>query len=114
MKENTLLIEIDDTSFEHEVLHAPTPVLVCFSAGWCSQCEAMVPVLEELAEKYEGRIKFLKLDVDANAQSSVKYRVRSLPTLLIFQNGEVVEEITEVLPKHALAEILEARSHSEG
>ena len=87
------LIHTDDDAFEREVLDADVPVLVDFWATWCGPCRAIAPHLETLADEYAGRAKVVKLDVDHNQNTAAKYGIRGIPTLLLFRNGEVVDNI---------------------
>ena len=93
---------IEDASFEREVLQSPTPVLIDFWATWCAPCRAIAPVVEELAQEYAGKLKVVKMDVDANPQTPSRYGVRGIPNLIIFQNGEVKEQIIGAVPKSEL------------
>ena len=82
----------NDASFESDVLKSDTPVLVDFWAEWCGPCKMIAPILEEAAGHYEGKIRIAKLNVDENATSAAKFNIRSIPTLLLFKNGEVVAQ----------------------
>ena len=101
-------IEFTDANFEEEVLKSDLPVIIDFWAVWCAPCRMIAPIIEEFAETYEGRAKVGKLDVDSNQQTAIKYGVRSIPTVLIIKNGEVVDTIIGALPKAVFAEKLEA------
>lgn len=81
-----------DANFQDEVLQSPTPVLVDFTATWCGPCKQLVPILEKAAAVYQGRVKFGQVDVDANRDTATTYMVRSIPTLLLFKDGAVVEQ----------------------
>ena len=96
-------IEITDSNFEEVVLNADKPVLIDFWAVWCGPCRAIAPVVEELAEEFSGQVVIGKLDVDSNPETSMKYGVRSIPTLLVFKGGEVVDKHVGVAPKAVLA-----------
>ena len=104
-------IELTDDSFEDEVINADAekPVLVDFWAEWCGPCKMVGPVVEELAEEFEGKAKVGKVDVDSNPETSTKYGIRSIPSLLIFKNGEVVDQIVGAVPKAQLKKQLEAQ-----
>lgn len=101
MAKNT--IELTDANFESEVLQSDVPVLVDFWADWCAPCRAIAPAVEEIADEYEGKAKVGKLDVDNNQQVAMEYGIRSIPTLLIFKNGEVAEQIIGAVPKTQLS-----------
>jgi thioredoxin 1 len=95
-------IEVTDSSFEELVLEAELPTVVDFWAVWCGPCKMIAPVLEEIAEDYEGKIQVVKLDVDHNNQSAIQYGVMSIPTLILFKNGQVAERIVGYMPKEKL------------
>ncbi len=97
-------LSIDDANFENEVLKSEKPVLVDFWAVWCGPCKAIAPLVEELASEYEGKLKVGKVDVDANPRTAMQYGIRSIPTLLIFKGGKVVEQMVGALPKRQLIE----------
>lgn len=99
-------IEITETNFQAEVLQADVPVLVDFWATWCGPCRMIAPVVEELATEYAGKLKVGKVDVDSHQQLAMQYGIRSIPTLLLFKNGTVVEQIIGAVPKKALVDKL--------
>ena len=99
-------ITLTDDNFENEVIKSDKPVLIDFWAVWCGPCKIIAPVVEELASEYEGKIKVGKLDVDENQQSSIKYGVRSIPTLLIFKDGKVKDTIIGAVPKTQIVQKL--------
>ncbi|MDP2362259.1 MAG: thioredoxin [Ignavibacteria bacterium] len=101
-------ITFTDESFETEVLQSDKPVLVDFWAVWCGPCKMIAPSVEELAVEFEGIAKIGKLDVDNNQESAIKYGVRSIPTVLIFKGGKVVDTIIGAVPKIQLKQKLEA------
>lgn len=101
--------KITDDSFESDVLNSDKPVLVDFWAEWCGPCRMVEPVVEELADEYEGKAKIGKVNVDENPQISMKYGIRSIPSLLIFKNGEVVDQIVGAVPKSKLKKQLDAQ-----
>jgi thioredoxin 1 len=101
-------LTITDDSFENEVLNADKPVLVDFWAEWCGPCRMVGPIVEELAEEYNGKAKIGKVNVDEN-QIATKYGIRSIPSLLIFKNGEVVDQIVGAVPKQQLKKQLDAQ-----
>lgn len=97
-------IEVTDSNFQNEVLKADKLVLVDFWAEWCAPCRMIAPIVEELAGEYDGKLKVGKVDVDANQQVSMQFGIRSIPTLLLFKGGKVVEQIVGAVPKRALTE----------
>lgn len=101
-------IEITDDNFESEVMNSDLPVLIDFWATWCGPCRMIAPIVEELAEEYDGKVKIGKLDVDNNQQTAIKYGVRSIPTLLVFKNGEVKDTIIGAVPKSQISQKLDA------
>ncbi len=101
-------LNITDDSFDQVLKSTDKPVLVDFWASWCGPCQMMAPVLDELASDYDGRALITKLDVDANPTTAAKFGVRSIPTLLVFKNGEVVDQQVGAVPKEVLAQKIEA------
>jgi len=102
------VIEINDDSFEDEVLKCKLPVMVDFWAPWCSPCRMIAPITEKLAKEYEDRIKVCKLNVDDNPQTASTYRVLSIPQILFFRNGVTVDQSTGAVPEHVLESKVES------
>jgi len=107
-------IELTDANFDQEVLKSELPVLIDFWAVWCGPCKMIAPIVEELAGEYEGRVKVGKLDIDNNQQVSVKYGIRSIPTLLIFKDGKIADQIVGAVPKAAIVQKLNEHVSGDG
>ena len=90
---------VADSSFEAEVLKSDIPVLVDFWAPWCGPCKALTPVIEELSADYSGRVKVLQMNVQDNKKVPVQFRIRSIPSLILFKDGKVLDQITGQVPK---------------
>ena len=103
-----MALQITDASFEEVVLKSDKPVLVDFWATWCGPCRMLGPVIEEIATESEGRVVVGKVDVDSNQDYAAKYGVRNIPTVLVFQNGEVVGRQVGVAPKNTYTEALDS------
>ena len=101
-------IEITDDNFE-EIIATDKPVLIDFWAEWCGPCKMIAPVVEELAGDYTGKAVIGKIDVDSNPNISAKYGIRSIPTLLVFKNGEIVDKQVGAVQKNILAQKLDAQ-----
>jgi thioredoxin 1 len=93
------MIELNDANFEHEVIASQSPVLVDFWAEWCGPCRAITPIVEEIAGQYAGRLKVGKVNVDDSAGTATRFGIRSIPSLLFFKDGKVVDTIIGVVPK---------------
>jgi len=102
--------QVTDSNFEAEVLQSSQPVLVDFWAPWCGPCRAIAPVIDELANEYAGQVKIVKMNVDENTATPSKYGIRAIPTLILFKNGEVVEQITGAVSKSSLKQMLEDKA----
>ncbi|MCJ2555107.1 MAG: thioredoxin [Candidatus Thermoplasmatota archaeon] len=98
------IIHASDESFEADVLRSEIPVLVDFYADWCAPCRRLAPVIDELAEKYNGDMRFVKVDVDDNASLAVQFGVQSIPTLIFFKGGQQVAKTVGVPPKPRLVQ----------
>lgn len=98
--------EVTDTTFKDEVLESDLPVLVDFWAPWCGPCRMVAPVVEEIAQQYEGQVKVVKLNTDENPNIASQYGIRSIPTLMIFKGGQRVDMVVGAVPKTTLADTL--------
>lgn len=101
-----IIQEINDSSFDSEVLQSEKPVLVDFWAPWCGPCRAIAPLVEELASSYGDQVKFTKCNVDDNPATPVKYGIKSIPTLIFFKEGKVVDKIIGMVAKSKLEEMI--------
>ncbi len=103
-----MALEITDANFEELVLKSDKPVVVDFWAAWCGPCRMVGPIIDQISEEYEGKAIVGKVDVDANQDFAAKYGVRNIPTVLVFQNGEVVGRQVGVAPKNAYTDAIDA------
>lgn len=97
-------IHVTDADFDSVVLKSDIPVLIDFWAAWCGPCKLIAPIVEELAGEYAGKFKICKLDVDNNQKTAFQYGIRSIPTVLIFKNGEVVDSILGAVPRQKIVD----------
>ncbi len=100
------VLNVGDSDFKKEVLESQQPVLVDFWATWCAPCRAIAPAVEELATQYKGRVKVAKMNIDDNQDTPQQFGVRSIPTLLVFKGGKVVDQIVGAVPKSKLEDAL--------
>ena len=100
------LIHVSDANFKNEVLDSPIPVLVDFWAPWCAPCRIIAPVIDEIAEEYSGQLKVAKLNTHENQFTAMEYRIMGIPTLGIFVNGQMVDQIVGAAPKAQIVEKL--------
>ncbi len=104
---NLAALEVTDDTFSNEVLNSELPVLVDFWAEWCGPCKVVSPIVEELSNDYNGKVKVTKLDVDSNPKTATNYGIRGIPTLLMFKDGSAVDQIVGAVPKQDIAERLD-------
>ena len=102
------VLEVSNDNFESEVVSSEKPVLVDFWAEWCGPCKQIAPVVEEIASEHSDKLKVCKMDVDANRETAVQFGIRSIPTLLIFKNGEVAGSQIGAISKQQLLEFIQA------
>lgn len=100
-------LDVSDVTFEDEVINSKTPVVVDFWADWCAPCKMIAPIVEDLANEFDGKVKFAKVDVDSNPKTATTYGIRGIPTLLIFVNGSPVDQVVGAVSKSALTKRLE-------
>lgn len=101
------VLTLTDDTFQNEVLDADQPVLVDFWAEWCMPCKMLAPTIDEIAGQYDGRVKVGKLDIDSNQNTSVNYQISAIPTILVFQNGEVAKKFVGMTNKNDLVAALD-------
>jgi thioredoxin 1 len=107
MAEDKNLFMVTDATFDQEILKSDIPALVDFWAAWCGPCRTVGPVVEEIANEYLGRVKVAKLNVDDNKQTPTTYGVRGIPTLMLFKDGQVVDQVVGAVPKSRIKELLD-------
>ncbi len=107
MADESKTLKVDDGTFEQEVLQAEVPVLVDFWAEWCGPCKMVAPIVELLASEYDGKLKVTKLNVDDSPQTASTYNIRSIPTLLLFKDGEIQETAVGAQPKATLSQLID-------
>ena len=100
------IAQVSDDSFDSEVLKSPVPVLIDFWAPWCGPCQAVAPIVDELAGEYAGKLKIVKMNVDDNPRTPARYGVRGIPNLILFKNGEVQQQIVGAVPKAHLVKAI--------
>jgi len=100
------VIEITDDTFEREIVKSDKPVLVDFWAAWCAPCRAIAPLVQQLAESYNGKVKFAKVDIDSNQKVAMQFDVKSIPTLLLFREGKVAGQIVGAVPRAKIEDLI--------
>jgi thioredoxin 1 len=100
------VIDITDSNFEAEVIKSDLPFLIDLSAEWCGPCKAIAPIVHELAAEYDGKVRFGQVDIDKNPEITVRYQVRSVPTLIMFQKGDVVGQLIGAHPRARIVELV--------
>lgn len=107
MTESGTLLHVTDADFDQQILKSEVPALVDFWAAWCGPCRTVGPVVEELAGEYKDKIKIAKLNVDDNKQTPSKYGVKGIPTLMLFKNGQVIDQIVGAVQKNRIKDMLD-------
>ncbi len=103
---NGQVLHVDQTQFNQVVLQSDVPVLVDFYADWCGPCRALAPIVDEVADSFQGQVTFSKLNIDDNPNVTAKYGVMSIPTLILFKDGKAVERLVGLVPKERLEEFV--------
>jgi thioredoxin 1 len=106
MEKESPLIHLNEDNFDEEILKSGKPALVDFWAPWCGPCRMIGPILEELAEEYSGRVKITKINVDDSPKKSAAYGIKSIPTIILFKDGKVLDKITGMVSKDRLIELV--------
>jgi len=102
-----MVIDISDKDFEQKVIKSGVPVLLDFWAPWCVPCKMVAPIVEKLSDKYDGQLKFYKINIDENPRTPARYRVMSIPSLMLFKNGKAVDTVVGAVPERSLVSRIE-------
>ena len=105
-----MAVQVTDSNFEAEILKSELPALIDFWAPWCGPCRAMGPVIDELAAEYEGKVIIAKMNVDENPATPSKYGIRAIPTIILFKDGEVVEQVTGAVSKSSIKDMISQKA----
>lgn len=100
------IVDVSDSNFDTVVLGAETPALVDFWASWCAPCRALSPIVEEIANEYAGKLRVVKMNVDENPSTPGRYGVRGIPTLILFNDGKVVDQVVGAVPKSQITDLV--------
>ena len=104
------VVHLNQESFEKLILEGKTPALVDFWAPWCGPCRAVGPIIDELAAEYEGKVRIVKMNVDENPATPTKFGIRAIPTLMLFKNGQAIDQVTGAVNKDAIVNILQTKA----
>ena len=107
MADNPNVQQVSDTSFEGDILKSEKPVLVDFWAPWCGPCRSVAPIVEDLATQYKDRIKVAKINVDESSQVAMKYQITSIPTFILFKNGQVADRVLGAIPRSEFVKFID-------
>jgi thioredoxin 1 len=107
MGESKNLVVVGDQDFDDKILNSDIPALVDFWAAWCGPCRTVGPIVEELADEYQGKVKVAKLNVEDNRETPTRYGVRGIPTLMLFKDGQMVDQIVGAVPKARIKELID-------
>jgi thioredoxin 1 len=101
------IVRVNGESFEKEVLHSELPVMADFYADWCGPCRMVAPIMEKLSKEYDGKVKFVKINTDENQELAMKYDIMSIPTLMVFKNGQIVQRFIGAAPEQYYRRLIE-------